>query len=82
MDQPRKTIPHFTNEAEERAFWESHDSTDYIDWTQARRVGAMADLQECLRRFDAERLPGTPEITDAEVAQAIAEVTCSGISRQ
>lgn len=83
MNQPRKTIPHFANEAEERAFWESLDSTDYIDWTQARRVEAVADLQEYLRRLDAERLPGAPEITDAEVAQAIAEVraersTCWG----
>ena len=73
MNQPRKTIPHFANEAEERAFWESHDSTDYIDWTQARRARAVADLQEYQRRFDAECLPGAPEVTAAEVAQAIAE---------
>jgi len=26
------------DEREERAFWETHDSTDYIDWTQAGRV--------------------------------------------
>jgi predicted DNA binding CopG/RHH family protein len=33
-----KPIPKFRSEAEERRFWETHDSTDYVDWTQARRV--------------------------------------------
>lgn len=31
-----KKIPEFTSEAEERAFWESHDSTEYVDWKQAK----------------------------------------------
>lgn len=30
-----KKIPEFKREAEERAFWESHDSSDYVDWQQA-----------------------------------------------
>lgn len=33
-----KEIPVFKNEAEEREFWESHDSTDYVDWKKARPV--------------------------------------------
>lgn len=33
-----KQIPEFKNEAEERAFWESHDSSDYVDWKQAQPV--------------------------------------------
>lgn len=33
-----KPIPHFRSEAEERQFWETHDSTDYLDWSKARRV--------------------------------------------
>ena len=32
----RKTPPKFETEAEERAFWESQDSTEYVDWEQAR----------------------------------------------
>lgn len=28
----KKKIPKFKNEAQERAFWLKHDSTDYIDW--------------------------------------------------
>jgi predicted DNA binding CopG/RHH family protein len=33
-----KPIPEFSSEAEERAFWETHDSVDYVDWSKARRV--------------------------------------------
>ena len=37
MSKVRKT-PEFKSEAEERAFWESHDSTEYVDWKQAKRA--------------------------------------------
>jgi len=33
-----KTIPHFISEAEERKFWQSHDSTEYVDYSGAKRV--------------------------------------------
>ena len=33
-----KPIPTFKTEAEERKFWETHDSTEYVDWTKAERV--------------------------------------------
>ena len=33
-----KPIPYFETEDEERAWWGSHDSTDYVDWSKARRV--------------------------------------------
>lgn len=38
MSKRLKTIPQFANEAEERAFWESNDSTDYLDWSKAQSV--------------------------------------------
>lgn len=38
MSRKRKSIPPLKSEAEERAFWESHDSTDYVDWDRAERV--------------------------------------------
>jgi hypothetical protein len=28
-------IPDFSSEVEERAFWATHDSTDYLDWSRA-----------------------------------------------
>ena len=37
MSKP-KTIPQFKTEAEERKFWETHDSGDYIDWGSAERA--------------------------------------------
>lgn len=33
-----KKIPRFKNEAQEREFWATHDSTDYIDWSKAKKV--------------------------------------------
>ena len=33
-----KSIPKFKNEKEERKFWMTHDSTEYIDWSKAKRV--------------------------------------------
>lgn len=38
MAKKLKTIPHFRNEAEERRFWDTHDSTEYVDWSKAKRV--------------------------------------------
>jgi predicted DNA binding CopG/RHH family protein len=33
-----KVIPEFENEEEEQEFWATHDSADYLDWSQAERV--------------------------------------------
>ncbi|OGK19231.1 hypothetical protein A2799_03050 [Candidatus Roizmanbacteria bacterium RIFCSPHIGHO2_01_FULL_39_24] len=33
-----KKIPNFKNENEERKFWATHDSTEYVDWSKAERV--------------------------------------------
>ena len=38
MNKSPMPIPDFESEAEERAFWESHDSTDYVDWSKAEPV--------------------------------------------
>jgi len=50
-----KTIPKFKNEAEERAFWEKHDSSEYIDWTQAQSI-AMPNLKPSTKTISL-RLP-------------------------
>jgi predicted DNA binding CopG/RHH family protein len=39
-----KKIPKFRNEDAERDFWAKADSTDYIDWSKAKRV-IMAELK-------------------------------------
>ena len=38
MTRKRRTVPVFASEAEERAFWESHDSSRHVDWGKAERV--------------------------------------------
>jgi predicted DNA binding CopG/RHH family protein len=38
MARTLKPIPAFASEAEERLFWETHDSTAYLDWSKAQRV--------------------------------------------
>jgi predicted DNA binding CopG/RHH family protein len=38
MSKQLKPLPKFANEAEERSFWESHDSSEYLDWNKAQRV--------------------------------------------
>jgi predicted DNA binding CopG/RHH family protein len=32
---PKKAVPALKNEAEERGFWEVHDSTEFVDWGRA-----------------------------------------------
>jgi predicted DNA binding CopG/RHH family protein len=38
MSKNLKSIPKFRSEAEERRFWDTHDSGDYVDWSKAERV--------------------------------------------
>ena len=38
MKKQLKPIPDFANEQEERLFWETHDSADYVDWKKAESV--------------------------------------------
>jgi predicted DNA binding CopG/RHH family protein len=34
----KKQIPAFKSEDEERTFWATHDSTEYLDWSKAKRA--------------------------------------------
>ena len=38
MPEPKslQPIPKFTSEDEEREFWATHDSADYVDWRRAK----------------------------------------------
>lgn len=38
MTKQIKAIPKFTSEAQERAYWEKHDSAEHLDWSKARKV--------------------------------------------
>jgi hypothetical protein len=45
-----ETIPAFKTEAEERKFWDTHESTDYVDWSNAERV-RFPNLKPSTKRF-------------------------------
>lgn len=55
MSKPRKTLPKFASEAQERAFWEKHDSAEYLDWSSAKPV-TLANLKPTTKTISL-RLP-------------------------
>jgi len=50
-----KAVPKFKTENEERAFWEKHDSSDHVDWSQAQSV-LMPNLKPSTKTISL-RLP-------------------------
>jgi len=38
MPKKLKAVPRFATETQERKFWETHDSADYVDWNKAKRA--------------------------------------------
>jgi predicted DNA binding CopG/RHH family protein len=38
MSSKLKPMPDFADEDAEDAFWQTHDSTEYLDWSKAERV--------------------------------------------
>jgi predicted DNA binding CopG/RHH family protein len=50
-------IPKFKNEEEEREFWATHDSTDYINWDKAERI-TFSSLKPSVKKISL-RLPET-----------------------
>lgn len=51
----KRLIPKFRSEGEERAFWASHDSTEYLDWAKGRGV-VLPNVKPSVRTISL-RLP-------------------------
>lgn len=51
----KKKIPQFKSEEEERDFWQSQDSTEYVDWNKAERL-TLANLKPSVKTISL-RLP-------------------------
>lgn len=64
----KKIPPTFVSEAQEREFWESHDSTDYLDWSTASRV-VLPNLKPTTKTISL-RLPAHLLDTIKSVANA------------
>ena len=56
MSSKHKPIPQFSNEDEEREFWASHDSTEYIDWSKVEKNPSFSHLKPSTRTISI-RLP-------------------------
>ena len=56
MDSNLRPIPQFSSEDEEREFWTTHDSTEYIDWSKAERNPPFVHLKPSTRTVSI-RLP-------------------------
>jgi len=52
-----KQIPKFKNKDEEREFWATHDSTDYIKWDKAEKI-TFSNLKPSVKKISL-RLPET-----------------------
>ena len=50
-----KKIPKFKNEDEERTFWATHDSTEYINWKKTKKV-VLSNLKPSVKSISL-RLP-------------------------
>jgi predicted DNA binding CopG/RHH family protein len=50
-----KEMPKFKNETEERAFWKSSDSTEFVDWDKAEFV-SFSNLKPTMKTISL-RLP-------------------------
>lgn len=50
-----KKIPKFKSEEDERKFWNKHDTSDYFDWSKAKRI-SFPNLRPSVRSISI-RLP-------------------------
>lgn len=56
MSNNSKPLPQFNNEDEEREFWATHDSTEYVDWSNAQKNPSFSRLKPSTRTVSI-RLP-------------------------
>ena len=59
-----KKIPKFKNEEEEQRFWESADSTEYVDWRKAEKA-LLPHLKPSLKKVSLR----LPELMISELKQ-------------
>ena len=57
VSMKKKKLPVFKNEQDERDFWASHDSTEYLDYSKASKV-IFPSLKPSLKTISL-RLPGS-----------------------
>lgn len=77
-----KRMPEFASEADERRFWETHDSAGYVDWSKASVV-SLSNLKPSTETISL-RLPA-PLLSDlkalAKQARRALSVVAQGVRR-
>jgi hypothetical protein len=64
MRKPTKEpIPEFKTEAQERAYWESHDSSVHVDWSKAQKVKMPDSQSNSVYPMTSGRYPSAPAYT-------------------
>lgn len=53
----KKRIPEFKTEDEERQFWATHDSTEFVNWKKAKRI-LLPNLKPSVKTISL-RLPAS-----------------------
>jgi predicted DNA binding CopG/RHH family protein len=56
MNKPHKAVPQFKSEEEEREFWTTHDSADFIEWEAAVKNPSLPNLKPSTKTISI-RLP-------------------------
>ena len=76
MSKQLKAVPKFASEVEERVFWETHDSTEYLDWSKAQ-TAVLPNLKSATKTISL-RLP--QHLLDSLKAAANAcDVPCQSV---
>ena len=76
MTKKLRPVPQFRTEAEERVFWESHDSADYVDQNRAERA-RFPNLKLSTASISL-RLNARAEITRINVSSDLSvKLTCN-----
>jgi predicted DNA binding CopG/RHH family protein len=87
MAKKLKKIPKFKSEKEEREFWQTHDSTEYVDWSKAERVSfpnlklTSKPVTVRLPQVLIDRLKLKAHKRDIPYQSLIKEILFKGISR-
>lgn len=71
-----KPVPAFASEANERAFWEAHDSTDHLDWAGENAV-RLANLKPASKSISLRLLIGLLEALRIEANRR--DVPCQSL---
>jgi predicted DNA binding CopG/RHH family protein len=58
-DMKRKKLPNFKTEQEEREFWDTHSSEEYVDWNKVEVINAPFPKLKPSTKTISIRLPET-----------------------